>query len=119
MLRFPKISVEYNIEEEDFSVPLLTVQPLVENAIRYGVRNREHGLVEITSRKTETAFEIIISDNGIGFEAEKPLPEDGTHQKEKKGGLGIFMVKKSMDDIHYEYADGKNILTIKRILHKA
>lgn len=30
------------------------------------------------------------------------------------GGLGIFMVKKSMDSIEYEYADGKNILTIKK-----
>ena len=34
----------------------------------------------------------------------------------KKGGLGIFMVKKSMDDVIYEYKDGKNILTIKKKL---
>ncbi|MBQ6739008.1 MAG: ATP-binding protein, partial [Synergistaceae bacterium] len=32
------------------------------------------------------------------------------------GGLGIFMVKKSMDDIKYEYKDGKNILTITKNL---
>jgi anti-sigma regulatory factor (Ser/Thr protein kinase) len=30
------------------------------------------------------------------------------------GGLGIFMVKKTMDDITYEYKDGQNILTIKK-----
>lgn len=32
------------------------------------------------------------------------------------GGLGIFMVKKSMDSLDYEYHDGKNILTIKKSL---
>ena len=32
------------------------------------------------------------------------------------GGLGIFMVKKSMDDMHYEYKDGQNILTITKKL---
>ena len=32
----------------------------------------------------------------------------------KIGGLGIFMVKKSMDDIVYEYNDGKNILKVKK-----
>ena len=32
------------------------------------------------------------------------------------GGLGIFMVKKSMDDVRYEYRDGHNILTIEKML---
>jgi anti-sigma regulatory factor (Ser/Thr protein kinase) len=32
------------------------------------------------------------------------------------GGLGIYMVKKSMDSMEYEYTDGKNILTITKIL---
>ena len=32
------------------------------------------------------------------------------------GGLGIFMVKKSMDDMYYEYKDGKNILTLMKKL---
>lgn len=32
------------------------------------------------------------------------------------GGLGIYMVKKSMDDVRYEYREGKNILTIRKLL---
>ena len=35
-------------------------------------------------------------------------------KERKKGGLGIYMVKNSMDDMRYEYRDGKNILTIKK-----
>jgi len=79
MMRFPKIQVEYNIEANDFSVPALTVQPLVENAIRHGVRNRDHGLVEVATKKAEDGYKIIISDNGIGFDPEKPLPPDELH----------------------------------------
>ena len=35
----------------------------------------------------------------------------------KIGGLGIYMVKKSMDDVTYEYKNGQNVLTIKKNLH--
>lgn len=34
-------------------------------------------------------------------------------RKENIGGLGIFMVKKTMDAVYYEYKDGMNVLTIK------
>ena len=40
-LRFPNVRVEYQIEEDDFALPALTIQPLVENAIRHGVRSRK------------------------------------------------------------------------------
>lgn len=50
-----------------------------------------------------------------------PLSKDDpnvslTAEERDVGGLGIFMVKKSMDDIVYDYKDGKNILTIKKKL---
>ena len=49
---------------------------------------------------------------------QKPDPDTTLSVDErKKGGLGIFMVKNSMDDINYEYKDGKNILTIKKNLN--
>ena len=35
-------------------------------------------------------------------------------KKRKKGGPGIFMVKKSMDDVSYDYKDGKNNITITK-----
>ena len=47
----------------------------------------------------------------------KPDPDTTLSVEEREiGGLGIFMVKKSMDDMTYEYRDGKNILTIKKNL---
>ncbi len=68
MLRFPKISVIYDIQAESFRLPALTIQPIVENAIRHGVRSREHGWVTVKTTELEHAYEITVSDNGIGFD---------------------------------------------------
>lgn len=78
-LRFPEITVEYHIDFEDFFVPALTIQPLVENAIRHGVRELEQGLVEISTEKSDGSYIIVIRDNGVGFDADKLLPSDTEH----------------------------------------
>ncbi len=79
MLRFPEISVEYNIGAEEFLVPALSVQPLVENAIRHGVREIEQGLVEVSTKNTDDSYIIVISDNGVGFDANMPFSSDKDH----------------------------------------
>ena len=48
---------------------------------------------------------------------EKDDPDTTLSAEDRKiGGLGIFLVKKSMDDMHYEHKDGKNILTLVKKL---
>ena len=63
-------------------------------------------------------IEIGFIDSGTPYDPlAKPDPNMKIPIRErKKGGLGIYMVKKSMDDISYEYKDGKNILTIKKMI---
>jgi len=70
-LRFENIEVHYDIQAEDFAVPALTLQPLVENAIRHGVRNREQGVVSIASRRRDGFYEIVVRDNGQGFDVDR------------------------------------------------
>lgn len=62
------------------------------------------------------AIEISFIDCGTQYNPlAKPDPNLKTPVKQRqKGGLGVFMVKKSMDDVRYEYKDGKNILTISK-----
>lgn len=48
-LRFPQIRVDYQIEDDTFSIPALTIQPLAENAIRHGVRSCEEGRVIVSA----------------------------------------------------------------------
>lgn len=76
MMRFPKIKVNYIIEENDFDLPALTVQPMVENAIRHGVRIREEGRVTVTSRREGENIVITVEDNGKGFDPTEKK-EDG------------------------------------------
>ena len=79
MIRFPNVRVEYDVPDVDFSLPALTVQPLVENAIRHGVRIRPEGIVTVSSKTTDRFHEIVISDNGKGFDTTLLDRTDGTH----------------------------------------
>ena len=67
-LRFPNITVVYDLGDTEFSLPVLTIQPLVENAIRHGVRIRKSGLVTVRTQAYDDRHEITITDNGKGFE---------------------------------------------------
>lgn len=66
----------------------------------------------------EAPFSVVITfiDHGIPYDPlEKEDPDISLSAEERPiGGLGIYMVKKSMDDITYEYRNGQNILRIKK-----
>ena len=79
VLRFPNIHVEYRTWDQDFQIPALTIQPLVENAIRHGVRNRKDGLVTITTKRESGWHQITIQDNGVGFDTKEQASAGGTH----------------------------------------
>ena len=66
--RFDNFEVIYDIKERDFNIPFLSVQPLVENAIRHGIRIREEGIIKIESFRDEKYYYVVISDNGKGFD---------------------------------------------------
>ena len=79
MIRFPNLRVEYDIGAEDFSVPCLSVQPLVENAVRHGIGKRrgKAGTVTIKTAEDSDFWQIIIQDDGVGYTG---IPQDGkTH----------------------------------------
>lgn len=78
-LRFPNIRMDYKIEDSNFTLPALTVQPIVENAIRHGVRIRSRGVVCVATRLKKTDHVITIRDNGIGFDPEAAFYGDETH----------------------------------------
>ena len=61
---------------------------------------------------------VVFQDSGTPFDPLAKEDPDITLPIEQRriGGLGIFLVKNNMDDVTYRYADGKNILTIKKKL---
>ena len=64
------------------------------------------------------AVSLTFVDNGMPYDPLAKEDPDITLSADERqiGGLGIFMVKKSMDDVAYEYKDGQNVLTIKKNL---
>lgn len=89
-----KLNYEINCPETSFMVPSLGLQPIVENSIKHGIRGKDTpGLLKITSNKTEKGYEVIISDDGIGFDPSAPAKEDG------KSHVGMINVKSRLQQM--------------------
>lgn len=76
-----RLTVIYDIRTTDFFVPPLSLQPLVENAVRHGIlRKRKGGVIALHTEKTERNAVVRIADNGIGMERARALPHPGDHE---------------------------------------
>ena len=67
-----ELQVEYDIQAHGFLLPSLSLQPLVENAVRHGVSKKAGG-GKVTIRTTETgdAFMVTVCDDGVGFDPDR------------------------------------------------
>lgn len=75
-----KLNIVYDIQTEDFMIPALTVQPIVENSVKYGICSSEKGgTVRILSRELADRFEVEITDDGIGFDVNEKKNDGRTH----------------------------------------
>ena len=95
----------------------IAVEELFVNIAHYAYAP-ETGTATIRTEITANTAEITFIDSGVQYDPlAKPDPDVTLPASERQiGGLGIFMVKKSMDDMRYEYTDGNNILTIVKKL---
>jgi LytS/YehU family sensor histidine kinase len=75
-VRFPDMTIECDVEATEFVLPALSVQPLVENAIKHGLMRLETGgTVKIYSYETMTHFCVEVTDDGVGFNTNVPIDE--------------------------------------------
>lgn len=97
----------------------IAIDELMSNIASYAYRP-EVGDVTVQVAVREAPLSVIITfiDGGRPFDPLACEDPDITLSAEARsvGGLGIFMVKKTMDEVSYEYRDGQNILTIKKQL---
>lgn len=75
-------------------------------------------IVEVELSDDPAAVTIVFKDRGTPYDPLARLDPDITSSAEDReiGGLGVFMTKKLMDEVLYEYKDGQNILTLKKKL---
>lgn len=96
-----RLKISYSIGCRDFSLPPLTIQPIVENAVKHGITKKaEGGMVKIVTYATDTHHVVEIRDDGLGFESEKASGES-------RQGIGIENVRSRL----YERCRGT--LTVK------
>ena len=95
----------------------IAIDELFGNIAHYAY-NTEIGSATVRVEVSEAPLAVIITfiDNGVPYD---PLGKDDpditlSAEEREIGGLGIYMVKQSMDEITYEYKDGQNILKIKK-----
>lgn len=111
-------------ELESFACPLkarlqieLAVEEIFVNIARYAYRP-EVGEATVRCAVDKEPLQVVIQflDQGKPYNPLTKKDADTSLPAEEReiGGLGILLVKKSMDSIDYEYQDGKNILTIKK-----
>jgi sensor histidine kinase YesM len=110
-LRFGKrLEWAINIESDtnDFKIPMLLVQPLVENACKYGVEPRvEGGSITIVSRKDPDGLTIEVTDNGNGMDKETVDEfEMWKHEGGRTHNLGIGIKNTFQRLNHYFGSDG-------------
>lgn len=116
--------VNSQLEELDCSLKIqsqvdIAIDELFGNIAHYAY-NPETGYATVQVEVTEDPLTVVITfiDDGVPYDPlAKDDPDTSLSAEERQiGGLGIYMVKKTMDDISYEYKDGRNILKIRKNL---
>ncbi|MGN0818707.1 MAG: sensor histidine kinase [Candidatus Coproplasma sp.] len=89
-----RLNIVYDIEEQNFFIPPLTVQPLIENAVKHGISAKEEGgTVTLATRREGDKIIITVSDDGVGFDVQSVEIDDGrTH-------IGIRNIQKRLEMI--------------------
>lgn len=98
-LRFgDDVYVSYDLQETNFYLPPLTLQPIVENALKHGILKKENGgSIIIASYKTEDCYKIKISDDGVGFDTDEVFNNDD--KKSERSHIGLKNVRSRLEII--------------------
>lgn len=88
-----KIKVVEEIENEDFKIPALIIQPLVENSIKHGLSKKSSGgTISIRTVETESDYTIFVADDGVGFDVKN-------YNKDGKIHIGLDNVKTRIENL--------------------
>lgn len=116
ILNTPEIS---SCRMKEFLTLQLACEEIVVNITSYAYPGDSDGYLDVIIQKTDRIV-IRFEDGGVPFNPlEHKSPDVTLPWKQRPiGGLGIFLLRRKMDDINYEYVDNKNILTIEKVIQK-
>lgn len=94
----------------------LAVEEALVNTISYGFKNDARHVIELEIEREDKAITLTISDDAVAFNPlEAALPNvDAPAEERKVGGLGVFLMRTTMDNVQYAREDGQNKLTLTK-----
>ena len=115
------------IEEvgEAFELPMkvvlnltLVLEEAVTNVIMYAYPQEQNEHIYLTAKKQDDRLVFVLTDSGIAFDPTQTPDADITLSADERqiGGLGIFLIRKIMNEVKYERIDDKNVLTLEKEL---
>lgn len=106
-----RVNVVYEIQEENFLIPALTLQPLVENAVKHGLCKKENGgTVQIRTEKKQDNIYITVVDDGAGY-------DPAVVERDGKNHVGISNVRSRLQSmcggtLEIESTPGKGTMAV-------
>ena len=95
----------------------LVCEEIVMNITSYAYLDGVDDFLDVDIQKTDRIV-IRFEDGGVPFNPlAQEMPDTMLSWKKRRiGGLGIFLVRRKMDDVRYVYKNGKNVLTIEKVI---
>ena len=95
----------------------LACEEIVMNVTSYAYPEGADGFLDVEIQKTDR-ITIRFEDGGVPFNPlEQEMPDTQLSWNQRRiGGLGIFLLQRKMDNMHYAYENNKNILTIEKVV---
>lgn len=99
----------YGFDEETVQNITLAIDEACTNIIKHGYNYQKDREIELQITTTPTAFEVRIYNTGKKFNPDNVKPPDLRKftEKHERGGFGLFLMKKLMDEVHFSFPPGK------------
>lgn len=96
----------------------LVLEEAISNIIFYAYPNQTGKEISVQAATVANSLVFTLTDSGQAFDPTQVEADDITLSAAERpiGGLGIFLIKQIMDKLEYRRTDGKNILTLEKVL---
>ena len=93
----------------------LSLDEIVCNVIRHGFDDDKEHQIQVAVDVADGVVTASVTDDGVAFDPrDAPLPNlDAPIEERTPGGLGMHLVRETMDDVHYRREDGCNVLIVR------
>ena len=114
-----ELEISYDIAVKNFCMPALSLQPMVENAVKHGLCMKEDGVghLSIITKEDKANWYVIVSDDGVGYDTKAPVRSDGrSHIGVENTKMRVEMMCHGKLDIFSIKGSGTNVvITIPKL----